>query len=529
MKSIWNKIALPGLAFMALCTTPFVLQGCDDDEETKWVDLRYRVEDAYTLPHHDDADTPENELAFTFQVKSTDPWEVFGEQPDAGWYTINPATGDDPTQTYDVTITCQPNESLDDRTDVIHVKSDYWTGKTFTLTQKGTAYMTNDYQPVEGLGLIPMDGSPVTFKLNTNQNWTAEAVSEGDWLHVENAAGDEGTQTLAAGPRSASGTGNGQVEGEDFELSIWADPNTGAMRYGTVVVYDRNGDVGMEITVTQDGVQLEPTQPENGVYWPVYGEAQDLTLHVVSNSRWTVSKENEVNDNWFEFEATEFDGTGDIVLHIQEHGESVATRTANLVLESVSEDPSIEPVTTTIQIRQASTDAARTTEYGGVTNNGGDVYLSAPTGGVAPGLYNFYVEPFSANLEFFFMWSGVETSNGEFCQFNYKIMNGSTQMTTTPWNNLFYSENSGRAVDTSMPHVIGIDYTTETTDAGTFLGVEFFLDGESHWGRTISDGRNEWRVTYDVVKDVACSLLLRTNGPVTFSRWTYTSAIDWGE
>ena len=94
MKSIWNKIALPGLAFMALCTTPFVLQGCDDDEETKWVDLRYRVEDAYTLPHHDDADTPENELAFTFQVKSTDPWEVFGEQPDAGWYTINPATGE---------------------------------------------------------------------------------------------------------------------------------------------------------------------------------------------------------------------------------------------------------------------------------------------------------------------------------------------------------------------------------------------------------------------------------------------------
>ncbi len=39
-------------------------------------------------------------------------------------------------KTYDVTIKCEENTSLDDRTEVINIKSDYWTGKKFTLTQK---------------------------------------------------------------------------------------------------------------------------------------------------------------------------------------------------------------------------------------------------------------------------------------------------------------------------------------------------------------------------------------------------------
>ena len=114
--------------FVAFVTTP-LLHSCKDDEAQKWVDLRYRVEqDAYTI----DA---KGTQTITFQVKSTDPWEVFGENH-YDWYTISPSTGDDPEKTYDVTITCKENTDLDDRTDIINIKSDYWTGKQFTLTQK---------------------------------------------------------------------------------------------------------------------------------------------------------------------------------------------------------------------------------------------------------------------------------------------------------------------------------------------------------------------------------------------------------
>lgn len=66
-----HKIAFLGL-FTLLAAVP-VLQSCDDDEKQKAVDLRYRVEDSYLLP----ADGTTDELSVTFQVKSTDPWEIF--------------------------------------------------------------------------------------------------------------------------------------------------------------------------------------------------------------------------------------------------------------------------------------------------------------------------------------------------------------------------------------------------------------------------------------------------------------------
>ena len=510
MKSIWTKIALSGFTLFSLIST-FALQGCKDDEDTKWVDLRYRVEDSYTVPHHATAD---EDLSIDFEVKSTDPWEVFGET-NGDWYTISPASGDDPAQTYTVVITCEENMSLDDRVEVFDIKSDYWTGKTFTLTQKGIAFMENNYDASEGVHLIPMDGaSTVTFQLTTNQNWTAEVTEGADWL------------TIVSG---TSGTGNATLDGEEFNIEISGDSNSGAMRYGVITIYDRNGDVGQTIRVTQDGVQLEPTQPENGVYWAVYGEAQQLTIHVASNSRWEISKGDETNDTWFDIEGgTEHENDADIVLNIQEHGDAASTRTANLILTSISDDPSIEPVVSTIQIRQASTDLARTTTHSSVSSSGGDNWFYS---GVQPGLYNFYVEPFGdSSLELFFGWYGVATSSGTDCQFNYKIQNRTTNLSITPWSSAIYTENSGRSVDTDQPHVISVDYRTLTNDEGTWLDVEYLLDGVSYWGNTVSDGRDQWVVAYSALANVSGQLLLRvSSGSVTFSSWEYIAPIDWGE
>ena len=129
--------------------------GCNDDEAMKWVDLRYRVEDSYLV----EAKNPES---FSFQVKSTDPWEVFGKYD---WYTISPNKGEASDKTSTVTITCKENTSLDDRIDTINIKSDYWIGKTFVLTQKGTAYLN-----VENVDMINQEGDDETFDVITNQN-----------------------------------------------------------------------------------------------------------------------------------------------------------------------------------------------------------------------------------------------------------------------------------------------------------------------------------------------------------------------
>lgn len=505
MRAIHNHKTKSAVALLSLLAA-FGLQGCQDEEQSKWVDLRYRVDDAYIVPHHA---TETEDLSVSFLVKSTDPWEVYGKNNES-WYTISPATGDDPEQTYTVTITCQPNESLDARLDTFYIKSDYWTGKEFTLTQEGTAFLTQDYNPVEGEGMIPMEGTPITFTVTSNQNWTAE-VTEGDWLHITSGA-------------SGSGDGSATVE---TTVTLEADPNTGARRYGTLVIYDRNGDAVQTVSVTQDGVQIEPVQPENGNWWPMYDEAQQLVIHVESNSCWQVSKENELNDAWFDFEQTEFEGSVDLVINVQQHDAGSNVRSANIILSSVSDDPDIEPVSTTIRIKQASSEASRTTTHDENTTVTGDYYFSS---GMQPGRYNFYVGPFGDSyLELFFMWSGVVTSNGEYCQFNYKVQNSETHLSTTPWSSAIFNENSIHPVDTSVDNVLSIDYTLVTDANGTWLRPEFLLNGTS-FGATVSDGSHEWRVAYSAIQNVNGQLLMRcTSGSIPFIKWEYISPIDWGE
>lgn len=513
MKSIWNKIALSGIALFMICSTVFVLQGCKDDDESNWVDLRYRVEDSYTVPHHATADQG---LSVTFQVKSTDPWEIIGETG-GDWYTVSPASGDDPEQTYDVTITCEENMSLDDRTETFDVKSDYWTGKTFTLTQQGIAFLEQNYDPSEGVGLIPMDGStPVTFQVHTNQNWTAEVTSGAEWL------------TIVSGE---SGTGDATLAGENFDITISGEPNTGAMRYGVITIYDRNGNVAQEVQITQDGVQVEPAIPENGSFWQIYGEAQSLTIPVTANSVWRASKGNET-DTWYDFEETEFDGSANLVINLQENGESPSTREGSIVLESVSDDPSIDPVTVTIRIKQASTEAARTTmhEINTTVSEGQDYYFT-PNTGVAPGRYDFYVGPFGdSQIRFFFMWYPVVTSNGEYCQFTYYVEDRTTVLGTTPYSNKVNQwGGSSFPVDTDSDNVLSVDYAVTENETGSWLEPGYYLNGEFLIS-TISDGSNEWIVQSSAVENVGCSLLLRcVSGSVPFYRWAYVAPIEWGE
>ena len=82
------------IGFLGICSS-FFISCSDDDEQMKWVDLRYNVPDEYTLTAID----PE---PVVLQVKSTAPWKVYNLHE--GWCTINPATGDNTQKIYNVTV-----------------------------------------------------------------------------------------------------------------------------------------------------------------------------------------------------------------------------------------------------------------------------------------------------------------------------------------------------------------------------------------------------------------------------------------
>lgn len=467
--------------------------GCkDDDEAQKWVDLRYKVEqDSYMI----DALGTEQ---VTIYVKSTDPWEVFGENR-SDWYSISPSTGD-PGETYTVNITCHENKELDDRSDIINIKSDYWTGKKFTLTQKGTAYLN-----VEGVDLINQEGDPETFNVLTNQKWTAK-VTEGDiWLSIK------------------SGT-SGELDGQ---ITVTATPNTGEQRTGVVTIYDRHGVVAQEVQCTQDGVLLNPETPENGSWFRLYEEAQQLTIHVESNAGWTVSKENEEDDTWYHFAETSFNGTADLVINVDEHiGSSV--RTATILLSTVAEEGAT-PLVKKVRFKQANPKIPQTTELNKVIS--GDYY--GPSG-LMPGRYNFYFEPFGAtNVNLFWIWNG----STPYAELRYHIINKKTQLSTTPWCSDVFNESAActRPVNTDQPNVLTLDIQERETSTGKWIYTEWMLNGETIvWA--ISDGLNEvngtgdtWKVPFDQISGGATFLIRTSGGSATLTKWEFIAPLAWGD
>ena len=133
---------------------------------------------------------------------------------------------------YDVQITYTPNTSLDDRTDTVTIKSDYWIGKEVSIIQKGIAYLT--LENADDL-LLEKEETTYSFNVKSNQNWSA-AVTEGDeWLSIQ--SGENGTL--------------------DGMVTLKALENKGEQRSGIVVIYDRHGKEVATLNV-QKGVSALP-------------------------------------------------------------------------------------------------------------------------------------------------------------------------------------------------------------------------------------------------------------------------------
>lgn len=500
MKTIFIKTS-------AVLAALSMLAGCTEKEgPMKWVDLRYDVpQDTYIV----DA---EGVGTVTIRVKSTDPWEVFGSGME-DWYVITPDKGG-PDRIYEVVIRCLENTGLDDRAETINIKSDYWTGKQFQLIQKGTAYL--DY---EQPSVLPQTGAPVSFGIRSNQEWRAEVTSGSEWMEVDGTVGGEG----------------------DGSITVSASVNSGEMRYGRITLYDRNGDPVREVQVTQDGVLLSPSAPDNGLWFVLYEESQQLRIPVEANARWSVAKQNPEDELWYDFEGpVSFEGSGEIVVNVSEYekGGPAYVRTGTLVLSSEAE-AGVTPVVKTVRFKQASPDENRTRIYPGAVL---DAEGLTSGDGQTAGRYTFYLAPFDAStsISLYFIWQKDDVAFAElrfWLNTSYAPMK--TELSCMPYCNDVNKWQSSLLVpfDSSKPVKIAIDVQESEPDAAgrTWIRSEWWLN-DSMIAEAVSDGivdrdggTDTWKVPYSDVSAGGLFKIFASAGSGTLDKWEYTSPLEWGE
>lgn len=459
-----------------------------EKEQMKWVDLRYRVEDSYLL----EASNPET---ITFLVKSTDPWKVYGS---SDWYTITPSSGEgDMENTTTVTIVCEENTDLDDRTDIIKIQSDYWIGKEFTLTQKGIAYL--EYEPVTN---IVQEGGQTVISVKSNQDWSAKVTSGENWLSVKSGAA-------------------GKLDGT---VTVSAVRNLGEQRTGIVTIFDRHGIAAQEVEVVQNGVILNIEVPENGQWFRLYEQAQTLSIAVESNTGWTVEKGNPEEDTWYSFTKTSFNGneTLEVVL---EANIGTRVRTGEIVLRTAAAQGAV-PLEKRVRFKQANKPVVTTTVVDKVLS-GGTWY---GPGELMPARYNIYLDSYSGDIKCFFIWNATP-----YTELRFHINGGKTQLSTTPWcSNVFNEASYCRVpVDGSKQNVLSFNIDRYTDEGGNeWVYCEWILNGEII-AHAIADGKNDTTGTDDTFKvpysAISVGGSIQMSGTLTVSKWERVDHLVWGD
>ena len=434
------------------------LAGCKGKEEAVTaVDLRYRAENSYDLP-------ATSAQPFTIQVVSDKPWTVrsahptwciisdeSGEASDAGLVFLGKAT---PTV---ITVQYYDNTELDDREDVIEIKSDYWVGKLIKVSQKGIAYLEI---PEEDLNIdIAKAGGDYSFHVLSNQNWTAKIKNASEvesWFEITD--GEEGTL--------------------DGTVSVHAETNIAEQRYAYVEVYDRHDVKMATVKFTQDGLQLEPETMEMRAEWnqAVY------ELPVASNVSWTAAKHEEhTSDGWFEIENPSNTGNANLRITLQPN-ETGAIRESIIVLENVTSSGEEFRVRKEIKLRQAykvvpvrhicdeaevgSWGVTSSTSWTGTPSyNGTGMLVPAPTqikkSSMEPGLYTFHWSGITAGskMRLWYVISGQEIK--------YNFKNGTTDI-------------SGNSSFGSLPNVQNASYDASVTTHEPGIGLSPLADGYCH-------------------------------------------------
>lgn len=461
------------------------LQSCKDDEAMKWVDLRYKAEDSYTI-------AASGEEKVSIQVKSTDPWIVYSNHSD--WCTISPAQGE-AGELYDVQITYKPNTSLDDRVDTLTIKSDYWIGKEVAVIQKGIAYLS--LENADDL-LLEKDESTYNIQVKSNQNWSATVIEGTEWLSIQSGA----TGTL------------------DGAITLKASENKGEQRSGKIVVYDRHSVAVAEVDCTQKGVVLTP---ESQSLRALYNDAT-VTLHVESNGEWIVEKES-AEDDWYSFEKTEFSGNDDIVINLQENTGAAVLKAKFRISSKVQ--AGTEAIVKTVTLKQANKTIAERHEFvesewtvaagkpafanGAVTFTfaGGNSRIAREE--MKPGYYTFHIKTSSndAQCQLYFIYGEREV--------RWMLFKG-------PGENARCGTDDGGVIqypfdNSKSEYTMGMNLLEGDAD-GT-MRLEWYLNGEPL--RVIPSYAG---VTYGSNAKIILGV---AKGTATYDWWEYTAPIEWGD
>lgn len=343
MKSIVKIFAgLSILAAAASCQQFEVDTQMSPEKFAASVKLVSDVLDSYTLS----ADNPQPVI---FNVTANTPWTITGNTE---WLSVTPSTSGASGLIADVTVTAEPNNTLEDRSATLTLKADSYDCRVYTVNitqyRKGKLLVTPIYKDYTA------NGGPLTFTIETNQAWEVRS-SEG-WISFGKASGEPdpdgkaitviataepsdvlertATITVTAGDDeesfevcqkgkfevsaiasefSAAGgeqsftiktdlpwevsadqpwvsfdKTSGTGDGSAIEVKATAAANEGAVRKATVTV--KAGGVEKTFEVAQGGVQFNIVVPESTEITRTGG---DVLIEVNTTLDWTVSVEGE--------------------------------------------------------------------------------------------------------------------------------------------------------------------------------------------------------------------------------------------
>lgn len=224
------------------------------------------------LPSYTAAST--NADAITFTVSSNTPWTIT-RSSGADWCTVTPSSSANSSLISSVVVTLDNNTDATDRSATLTLKGDNVAAPvTIKITQNrlGRLFITPIAQDYVAAG------GPLSFTLNTNQDWTIR--SDASWLHFNRE------------------NGTPDPDGNTMTIIATADPSTVLERTATVTV--TAGDDEESFEVVQRG-RFELT--EAAVEFPGGGGTQEMKLR--TDLPWTVASDK----NWVTFDKVE--GTGD--------------------------------------------------------------------------------------------------------------------------------------------------------------------------------------------------------------------------
>lgn len=268
MKKLYSKILMQ--LVLALYTFNFTACQQFDIDSQPEAPLNIQIDalDAYDVL----ATSPSNVV---FNISSNTPWSITSDQQ---WCKPSPAMSAASSLVSEIVVTIENNLDKKSRTATLTIKAEnIEKEKVITITQASK----EELQIIPYGDIIRTEGETITFDIISNKPWriipSAQFISNIDKI-----------------------SGEGNNNGDKETVSIIIPENPGAKRYADVII--RTDYEEKSFTITQDGLSIEPVNPEEKT-----NEMDGIcekTIEISSNIEWKVN----VPDEFKEWLSAEADG-----------------------------------------------------------------------------------------------------------------------------------------------------------------------------------------------------------------------------